>query len=57
MEDEASWLRFRLRRLRLTLRLLSGPNADLALAQAALVELIKEAEDRLDDLTKSGSGN
>jgi hypothetical protein len=55
MEDEANWLRFRLRRLRLTLRLLSGPNADLALAQEALAELIKDAEDRLDDISNSDS--
>lgn len=49
-EDEVTWLRFRLRRLRAILRIMQDPKADKALAVTALRELIAEAQDRLDTL-------
>lgn len=51
-EDETTWLRFRLRRLRAILRLMSGTKADYALAETALRELIAEAEARLEALER-----
>jgi hypothetical protein len=51
-EDEVTWLRFRLRRLRAILRILSDPKADQALAIAAVKEMISEAEERLDKLER-----
>ena len=52
LEDEVSWLRFRLRRLRVILRLVSGAKPDKALVETALKELIADAEARLDGLER-----
>jgi hypothetical protein len=52
LEDEASWLRFRVRRLRVILRLVSRADFDKALVEAALKELIADAEARLDGLER-----
>jgi hypothetical protein len=52
LEDEASWLRFRLRRLRVILRIVSGTKLDKALVETALKELIADAEARLDALER-----
>jgi hypothetical protein len=52
LEDEVSWLRFRLRRLRVTLRLVSGTNFAKALVETALKELIADTEARLDALER-----
>jgi hypothetical protein len=52
LEDEAAWLRFRVRRLRVILRLVSGTNFDKALVETALKELIADAEARLDGLER-----
>ena len=49
-EDEPTWLRFRLRRLRAILRIVVNSRADRGIAEAALKELISEAENRLDEL-------
>jgi hypothetical protein len=50
LEDETSWLHFRLRRLRAILRIITDPQADRAIAETALRELIADAETRLDAL-------
>jgi hypothetical protein len=51
-EDELTWLRFRLRRLRAILHILTDPKADKAVAITAIKELISEAEERLDTLER-----
>jgi hypothetical protein len=50
VENEVSWLRFRVRRLRAILRLVSDPTADKSIAASALKELIADAEKRIDEI-------
>ena len=52
LEDEAAWLRFRVRRLRVILRLVSRADFDKALVETALQELVDDAEARLDGLER-----
>jgi hypothetical protein len=50
LEDETSWPLFRLRRLRVILKIITDPHADKSVAETALRELISDAESRLDAL-------